>query len=367
MAERNGQPSADEFASIGALLMRVADEGRRFDESMASMVSFGADGVISVHELDAAGPVEPPPDVQINPRWAHIIAETALLPGMTLAVLKTRCSVNPAEVPIGDILVFWNTVLTVKPEWIDVVSVIDSLGTFVARAALLFEWKDKITPTRDQLIRLVPLLHVPERFIAHFLQKQPLSTWPSEEDLEYVSKLCRNAIDWKCKVTLVETVVGRCTPPVDINKTFNLGAKLMNTIAAIAYDRQAVSDRARLLSAFMANWPLLQDLPMPPPPPPDGYCLVRDLVEMHNIDVMMQRERQRLAVNISLAALPADAKTEDRQKQCTICNDNAKRVVMVPCGHHYSCVACHQRVTDNKCAYCRATVKSVVPFHPIEA
>jgi hypothetical protein len=57
------------------------------------------------------------------------------------------------------------------------------------------------------------------------------------------------------------------------------------------------------------------------------------------------------------SALPTEGK-------CLICQDRARKTVVVPCGHSYSCVTCfHNNATKRTCAICRKDFDKVIPLY----
>ena len=51
-----------------------------------------------------------------------------------------------------------------------------------------------------------------------------------------------------------------------------------------------------------------------------------------------------------------DEKPQEGEEPCVVCNDNARIMVFVPCGHRHTCYTCTQRL--DKCPTCRADVQS---------
>ncbi len=257
--------------------------------------------------------------------------------------------------------VFWNSVLEFKPDWFDIVDAIKSMRMVDSLLRIVMQLQDRVKPTREQLILIVPLMEEHAPALVHFLCRQPLVNWPSAVDIDFIVALCTPIASVDVRISFLQHIIYKCTAQVAPTKTCNLGPKLREAVAAISED--SVTDRIDILKVFLHNWPKIYDYP---------YVTrftqrSREIIEFHNKrldDVIL---RQRHASLVSAQSLPVDEKTEDKNKQCTLCNDNAKKLVIVPCGHYFACVSCYKRFVDNKCAYCRGAISTVVPLFAVDS
>lgn len=55
-----------------------------------------------------------------------------------------------------------------------------------------------------------------------------------------------------------------------------------------------------------------------------------------------------------------DAEAKDEDAACVICMHNAKRVVLLPCGHLCLCIGCTRQLKNRECPMCRNLVASAV-------
>jgi hypothetical protein len=54
-----------------------------------------------------------------------------------------------------------------------------------------------------------------------------------------------------------------------------------------------------------------------------------------------------------------DEHTDDPNKQCVVCLDNAKCCAFTPCHHLCVCISCSTKLNDRKCPMCRRTFTKV--------
>jgi hypothetical protein len=52
-------------------------------------------------------------------------------------------------------------------------------------------------------------------------------------------------------------------------------------------------------------------------------------------------------------------KTNDEEKQCIICNDNEKDIILDPCSHNIMCNECYENLKIKKCPICRTSITHI--------
>ena len=80
-----------------------------------------------------------------------------------------------------------------------------------------------------------------------------------------------------------------------------------------------------------------------------------DLVRKTKYDQMMNQQQ-----NIQIEISDPEAKREQEDLEtCIICQDQARTLVFLPCGHLISCAGCYLQISS--CPICRSEIEAVVP------
>jgi hypothetical protein len=57
-------------------------------------------------------------------------------------------------------------------------------------------------------------------------------------------------------------------------------------------------------------------------------------------------------------------KTVDEERQCIICNENEKNIILNPCNHNIICYECYENLKSNTCPICRKEIIDFATFLP---
>ncbi len=259
---------------------------------------------------------------------------------------------------------FWKELYEAKPSAVHIVDVISPLRDTSDMNTLLLAWKETLIISRDDLVDLVPYLQSHALVLTHYIRKQPLVHWPSADEINWLVRMAMGIDNVAMRISFLEVLVQECTVPIVPDAVHSLDAELLDAVFRLYPSPDRVLERPHYsaIEAFLNNWGRvnLEGRLLIPDGMRARECY-RNTMKMcmeHNL-----REKDRVMRTQNAAAkqvMPEDRPTNEETKQCTMCWTNEKKLVFVPCGHHYACVACYKKMQENKCAYCRGSVDNVV-------
>jgi hypothetical protein len=257
----------------------------------------------------------------------------------------------------GDRFHFWIELYKAAPNLVNIVDAIKNVYWIRDIRRFLQTWFDTLTISREEMVELVPLLGREADMLVPYIQKQPLVHWPSAGEIDWLVRMASGMEGQSGKLAFLDILVQQCTVPVAPGSVHGLDAELFDAVCRL--NPLGTSFFCKFLEAFLGNWGKV-DLGNQGVYGVNPDLRRRILLECHIHNTRDSSKVQRARNAAFVRKLPDDKPTADETKQCTLCSTNEKRLVIVPCGHHYACVACYKKTVDNKCAYCRGSIDDVV-------